>query len=33
MALPKHKMIKIVVDAAKKYEEILNNKVFLIVYK
>ena len=33
MALPKNKIIKIVVDAAKKYEEILNNRVFLIVYK
>ena len=25
MALPKNKIIKIVVDAAKKYEDILNN--------
>ena len=33
MALPKNKIIKIVVDAAKKYEDILNNRVFLIVYK
>ena len=29
MALPKNKIIKIVVDAAKKYEEILNNRVFI----